>query len=200
MITQAEFDAALAKYDELEKRGSFYPMFRKLMDAGFELEAYVLVLATWNHAAFRYVLNEFDLHKLEATMQRLRPLISELKGLSILMVAYEDYAFQIQKIYQELAAIGGVKHTGASKLMHLLAPELLVMWDKWIRGKEFKRAASDDYLAFLKEMQVEFRHLLPAEGRTLAKCIDEYNYVKYTIPGLEMERAKEAARKARKKE
>jgi hypothetical protein len=64
------------------------------------------------------------------------------------------------------------------------------MWDKWIRdslniGKEPK-----DYVIFLKKMQADFGTIDWKGNRTLAKVIDEYNYVTYTKPGLEKQKRK----------
>ena len=33
-------------------------------------------------------------------------------------------------------------------------------------------------------MQQEFKGMCKGKERTLAKCIDEYNYVKFTLPAL----------------
>ena len=39
-------------------------------------------------------------------------------------------------------------------------------------------------------MQQEFKNMLCRDGRTLAKCIDEYNYVEFTLPALDKNRNK----------
>ena len=61
MITETKFKEDIAKYNKLEKRGSFYNMAINLLENGFEIEAYVLILATWNFARFRYAVNDFDI-------------------------------------------------------------------------------------------------------------------------------------------
>ncbi|MBI4181311.1 MAG: hypothetical protein HY528_05205 [Chloroflexi bacterium] len=88
--------------------------------------------------------------------------------------------------------------TVASKVLHLLNPNLFVMWDMGISGN---LSGAVGYLKFLKKMQVEaeeasqdFQMLgypgTPAQfiasnlgaryTKTLAKLIDEYNWVTVT--------------------
>ena len=75
--------------------------------------------------------------------------------------------------------------------MHLTIPEVFIMWDAYIRkAYGFKKGDSEDYFNFLKKMQVEFKDIKKDKDRTLAKCIDEYNYVKFTLPALEKNRNK----------
>ena len=56
-----------------------------------------------------------------------------------------------------------------------------------------QKGTPEDYLNFLEKMQQEFKHIGKKDGRTLAKCIDEYNYVKFTLPALEKNRNKKKA-------
>jgi len=53
MITNEDFRKATIKFDETEKRGSFYNISVNLLYNGFETEAYILLLATWNFGCFR---------------------------------------------------------------------------------------------------------------------------------------------------
>ncbi len=53
MMTQEEFDQHLKKFNELEKRGTFYPMFLNMIDKRFETEVFLFILSTWNFAVFR---------------------------------------------------------------------------------------------------------------------------------------------------
>ena len=43
----------LKKFTDREIRWDFYPMFLDLMQNGFEIEAFLLILSTWNFARFR---------------------------------------------------------------------------------------------------------------------------------------------------
>lgn len=60
------------------------------------------------------------------------------------------------------------------------------MWDQYIRNYYgFKKGDANDYFNFLVLMQKEFAHVIkPANGRTVAKLIDENNYKKITQPAL----------------
>jgi len=186
MITQEEFNQNLEKFDKSENRGSYYPMFLNMIEKGFETEAFLFILSTWNFATFRYVMKEFDLNNFRKVVKTLKPYFNKFKGLSINNINFDDYQKDIKHIFDTLSKIKGIQYTGASKLMHLTIPEVFVMWDGYIRkAYEFKVGDSDDYFNFLKKMQREFKNVKKEKNQTLAKCIDEYNYVMFTIPALE---------------
>jgi len=190
MINKEEFKENLKKFDQLENRGSYYPMFHKMIEKGFETEAFLFILSTWNFATFRYAMKDFDLNGFKKIVENLKPYFEKFKGKSIETIDFDDYKNDIQHIFQELSNIKGIQYTGASKLMHLTIPEVFVMWDAYIRKVwGFKEGKSDDYFNFLKKMQEEFKTFENSKDRTLAKLIDEYNYVKYTLPALEKNRS-----------
>ncbi len=191
MIAQKEFDKNLKKFNELEKRGTFYPMFINMIAKGFETEAFLFILSTWNFALFRYAMKEFDILSFQKTVEELKPYFAKFKDKSLEDINFQDYVSDIKHIFDRLSKIKGIKYTGASKLMHLTVPKVFVMWDAYIRKEcGFKKGQSEEYFSFLIKMQEEFRDIKCGEGRTLAKCIDEYNYVKYTLPALDENRKK----------
>ncbi len=190
-MTQEEFDHHLKKFDELEKRGTFYPMFLNMIDKGFETEAFLFILSTWNFAVFRYAMKDFDLKNFQKIVNELKPYFNKFKDKSIETINFDDYKKEITHLFDCLSKIKGIQFTGASKLMHLTIPNVFVMWDGYIRKAwGFKKGNSEDYFDFLKKMQNEFKDIKKRNGRTLAKCIDEYNYVKFTLPALEKNRNK----------
>ena len=92
--------------------------------------------------------------------------------------------------------------TGAAKILHVLNPHFFVMWDDAIRKGYAINATKEEYgYRFLPLMQRELRGAIgsfvadnqsaPAEAvaklealrppRTLAKMIDEYSYMKFTV-------------------
>ena len=91
--------------------------------------------------------------------------------------------------------------TGASKILHLIYPELFVMWDGAIRGGYGSGGKYEgvQYVDFLRRMQVLANYAieqvkkecgvcrqdaiesLKCDVHTLAKTLDEYNYVKFTM-------------------
>lgn len=191
MINQEEFSKNLKEFDESENRGSYYPMFLNMIEKGFETEAFLFILSTWNFAAFRYAMQDFNLKGFKEVVSNLKPLFDKFKGTSIESINLDNYEKDIIYIFDTLAKIKGIQYTGASKLMHLTVPEVFIMWDAYIRKAwNFKKGSSEDYFNFLKKMQNEFKGLKGKDCRTLAKCIDEYNYVKFTLPALEKQREK----------
>ena len=49
-------------------------MAKALIKNGFEVEAYVLILATWNFARFRYFMKIFDLRKFQKVIKQINPI------------------------------------------------------------------------------------------------------------------------------
>ncbi|MCW4046400.1 MAG: hypothetical protein NWE99_02405 [Candidatus Bathyarchaeota archaeon] len=113
----------------------------------------------------------------------------------------------VKKIYEELRRfpkLGGP--TVISKVLHLLNPELFVMWDANIRkAYQIKNRQVNEfpegYLEFLKETQSEVKEAFcdyqresgkdfdeieqeirgKFKNKTLARIIDEYNYSTYSV-------------------
>ena len=189
MISQEEFKNNMEKFDELENRGSYYPMFLNMIEKGFETEAFLFILSTWNFATFRYAMKDFDLNSFKEIVKSLKPYFEKFKDKSIESINFDNHKQGIKHIFNILSKIKGIQYTGASKLMHLTVPNVFIMWDAYIRKAfGFKKGDSEDYFNFLKLMQKEFRGFCSKDKRTLAKCIDEYNYVKFTLPALEKQR------------
>jgi hypothetical protein len=186
MISQPEFEALGKKFDKLEWRGSLYPMFTKLIDKGLMVEAFIFILSTWNSGRFRIFATKFDYKKLEGLVEELTPFFDKFTNKNFETINFDDFKEDVKLIYSKLSAIKGIEYTGASKVMHLANREVFVMWDDNIRkrGYGFKTATAEDYLNFLKKMQVEFKGIKKCDGdaydKSLAKCIDEYNYINYT--------------------
>jgi len=195
-MDQEEFNNNLKRFDELENRGSYYPMFLNMIEKGFETEAFLFILSTWNFATFRYAMKDFDLNNFKEIVDNLKPYFEKFKGKSFETINFNDYEEDIKHIFDILSKIKGIQYTGASKLMHLTIPEVFVMWDAYIRKEwGFKTGYAEDYFNFLKKMQDEFKGIKKEKGETLAKCIDEYNYVKFTLPALEKQRERKNDRR-----
>jgi len=198
MINQEEFNENLKKFDKLENRRSYYPMFLNMIKKGFETEAFLFILSTWNFATFRYAMKEFDLNNFKKIVENLKPFFEKFKNESIETINLDNYKEDIKHIFETLSKIKGIQYTGASKLMHLTIPEVFIMWDAYIRRAEgFKKGDAEDYFNFLKKMQQEFKDIKKEKGETLAKCIDEYNYVKFTLPALEKQRERKNGKRGK---
>jgi len=210
MITDKAFQDAVLRFKAEESRSSFYDMAVSLLNNGFKTEGYLLLLATWNFASFRYAVTKFDLVAFEHTMNSLETHFLRLDGKDIRTADFDSLQEDISDIYNTLSEIKGIKYTGAPKIMHLRNRELFVMWDGYIRGQKprkdyegldlVKRGdwdikeygdSADDYLQYLKDMQGKFAGISFSEqGKTFAKAIDEFNYVSITLP---IQRAEKAA-------
>jgi len=202
MIELETFKKSIEKFDKLESRTNFFASAQKLLKNGFETEGMLLILATWNFALFRYETKKFDIDRFSSTLAKLEPHFQKLSSESFATINLDDYAKSIKFIYTTLSNIKGIQYTGAPKLMHLKCPNVFVMWDGYIRGEKSRKYYADlkvfkssvlpikkyktdaqSYLEFLKDMQVVYGKLpLECKGKTLAKAIDEYNYVNITLP------------------
>lgn len=171
-------------FNSKEARWDLYPSFIKLMRKGLELEACLLMLATWNFARFRYALPSFKVEKFAKVWQKLGPLFRKFEKEHFKTIDFDEFEKEIKQIFRALAKIKGVDSTGASKLMHIKVPKVFVMWDYRIRQHYgFRKGDADEYFAFLKLMQKLFANAKhPRCNRTLAKLIDEHNYNTITLP------------------
>lgn len=196
-VTQSQFEQTIARFDRRETlRAQLYHRALTLIEAGFEIEAHLLILATWNFACFRYAMLSFNLAEFEKTLDGISRKIDPLEEKHLMETNLVEHRAMVIDVFDKLKAIRGVQSTGASKVLHLLNPEMFVMWDKYIRGKADDGAG---YFQFLLDCQQRFQGLRPnGKNRTMAKCIDEYNYITKTIPAMEEQRiTKEAARAKR---
>jgi len=214
MITINTLSKASAEFDEIEKRGSLYPFFVKLIDSGFHTEGYLLILSTWNTVSFRYA--KFDLDAFIKVVDKINDNYSDflitIKKENFRDIDFDLYSKEIVGIFELLRVLPGVYFTGASKVMHLMNRRVFMMWDQYISGnatgakKYYEKLAivqqgeriykkyekcGEGYHQFLKDMQnrfgnIDFQH----PTKTLPKVVDEYNYVNITIPIQIMEKAK----------
>ena len=192
MVFQKDFDDTISRFEKLEKRGSFYPMFLNLIEKGFRVEAFLFILSTWNFASFRYAMKEFDVNDFKNTIKQLDPHFNKFRNKDFKKINLDDYKKDIIYIFNILSKIKGIQATGSSKLIHLTVPSVFVMWDGYIRKHyNFKNGNAEDYFNFLKKMQKEFSNTkFLNKDRTFAKAIDQYNYVKITLPQLESKKRK----------
>lgn len=191
MVSQKDFEKTISNFEVLEKRGSFYPLFLKMMEDGYDIEAYLLILSTWNFASFRYALRDFDLNNFKEVIRSLKVYFDKFKNRKLQTINLFHFKKEIIKIFEPLYEIKGVRSTGAPKLMHLVNPEVFIMWDSYIRKYyDFKKGKAEDYFNFLIMMQSEFKGVKFDDRKTtFAKAIDEYNYLKISVPQLEKIRA-----------
>ncbi len=195
-MDQTEFEKTIFEFQKIEDaRDQLWDRARILIERGFEVEAYTLILATWNFARFRYFMKNFDLHEFQKVINLINPLFKKLENQYFENTDFTDETVvnDVKFIYNQLKKIA--EQTGASKIMALKNSKLFVMWDTEIR-KMYKinnKGDAEDYIQFLIKMQKCFKDIKWA-GKKLpfAKAIDEYNYV---ITDKNRESIKEKRRK-----
>ncbi|MBU4502863.1 MAG: hypothetical protein KKA79_09785, partial [Nanoarchaeota archaeon] len=181
-----------------------------LLNNRFEIEAYIILLATWNIGTFRFALKNFEINGFKEKIKKVSPYFNKMEGERFQTINFDEYKEDIKKIFKTLSQIGVVKYTGASKLMHLKNRDVFIMWDDYIRGGKaqkyydklrivkngfwkFKRYEKDaeSYFQFLKDMQDRFKNInFSHPKKTFAKAIDEFNYVNITLHIQSMENEK----------
>lgn len=201
MVTKRDLQKASRKFEELEGRGSFYDIAVNLINNKFNIEAYFLILSTWNFASFRYSVKNFDIVKFKKIIKQLEIPLKKIEGKTFKKIKFENFKDEIINIFEKLSNIKGIKYTGASKLMHLMNREVFLMWDGYIRGEKAKRYYNnldivkngiwktkrykkdgESYFQFLKETQDLFKNIdYKKNKKSFTKVIDEYLYVNITL-------------------
>jgi len=180
-MDQIEFKKTIAEFQKIkDARDQLWSRAKVLIDKGFEVEAYILILATWNFARFRYFMKNFDLHEFQKVINRVNPIFKKLENTQFENTDFTNSAVEtdIKYIYDQLKKIA--EQTGASKIMALKNSKLFVMWDTEIRKiyKINNKGEPDDYIQFLIKMQEHFKEIKwISRIPPFAKAIDEYNYV-----------------------
>jgi len=113
------------------------------------------------------------------------------------------------ELYQSIMGIEGVGPTNSSKILHMLCPKFFIMWDKRIREKYIgKKSNADAYVKFLRLMidkipasldsiqMKDIEEILEDKSceKTIAKLIDEYNFVTIT-KGIDLNKIKSIIKK-----
>ena len=185
-----------------------------------------LILLTWNNSYFqgdrRVEKSNLDkdifkaIDKCNSDLRRLNG--KRLERIDLTNVDIKEMITNIFKKFKEKRSIGD---TGASKSLHILMPELFMMWDRHIRSQYHRLhpyyrsySTEDCYYEFLKNSQdiarsllkqrtqneIWFEHLnsINKDSRdfiesfifkeSLLKMIDEYNYIKITLPILRVKK------------
>ena len=170
------------RYKDLEGRASFYEK-ALIIAKKYPLQASIILLATWNTARFRFMSsNAKNLLELEKSLNQCKSLFDKLSNYDIKNVDLDEIKPTIERIYTSLSKVKGVEYTGGSKVMSLINPKLFVMWDDKIRQHyKINRKDAEAYIKFLFLMQNEVKDInWNNKTKTLAKAIDEYNYINFT--------------------
>ena len=145
-----------------------------------------------------------DIPAIRCALNEILPDLNQLRRKSVLDVDLCDQSTSelICRSFNRLARFGSRKSpTGASKMIHIVYPKLFVMWDGAIRGGYGfgGKYEGEQYTDFLRRMQRLANYAinqvekecgvsredaiesLRCDGHTIAKALDEYNYVKFTL-------------------
>jgi len=165
-----------------------------------------MFLIQWGRMGRTVDRRDLNWEQLTKQLRSSKEAFQKLQGKSILDINLDDEEVidAIKRTY-EAASIKYIGATAISKILHLLNPEIYVMWDEDIRMKYKVAKSVKGYLDFLKQMKVEVKEAL-GEGvkekgcsekeiveeicrelpskklgqeysrKTLAKLIDEYNW------------------------
>lgn len=131
--------------------------------------------------------------------------LQSLNGAKLIDLDLKNSETAIKNCYQTMVDIrNNFSHTAASKLLHMINPELFVMWDGPMRNGYRKhydiRADASGYFEYMKKMQEGLRKVsqsflsahkgCPAEflaekleikpTKTIVKHLDEYNWITIT--------------------
>lgn len=159
-------------------RDKIYYWSLNLVQKGFKLEGIFLLLATWNFAYLRYYMRTFDLNKFERILAKCDFDFFKNKKFEDIDLTDKIVIDKIKNIYRALSSIDGIKYVGATKIMHLLNPQLFVMWDRNIIKHYKAKTTPQGYVNFMALMQKMYK-----EGKfknlrkdvTIPRAIDLYN-------------------------
>lgn len=149
-----------------------------------------------------------DEKKFKEIYAKIFPAIEELRSLNIEDADLTDreIASKIKDVFNKVARcaiMDRYESTDASKILHTIIPDFFVMWDDKIKDGlvQGRRMGATYAFYFLPIAQNEINETIETymtekgmsrieaikyirnscDGKTLAKLIDEYNYMKYTI-------------------
>ena len=190
-----DYDCALKAYREALKK--------RQESADYDNPSYeeaAILLSFANGWSSRMQCKVDDVH---CALKEIQKDLDILKGENILDVCLDERNRElICRSFKVLASCnrkGRNEPTGTSKMLHIINPHLFVMWDTAIRGEYIVSGNWIQYTGFLRKVQQlakqavcevlenEKTHSretaiasLTGCKHSLAKALDEYNFMKYT--------------------
>ncbi len=154
----------------LEHEDSYYVRALKLR----EPESITEFLKRWR------IRRRVDAQILEKLINHHNTALLTLNKENLLHAKLYRHRNTITKVYSDFSKHLG--YTGASKALHVLAPNLLVMWDAAIRKNYGLAATPEAYYNFHLRMQNELEELneetTPKTEIPVTKLLDAYNIIK----------------------
>ncbi len=202
MLTLPErkrFASVVQEYEEqTEALDRFYLQsiheFKKIEPGSFGgYEAYsVLCLYLLKWGNMKRILGYQGCKRLSEKLGRMEDKFEEFQTLFLSTIDLKQLSSQVEDAYDELlnakwiSEKGRTKRIGptaAAKTLHLVAPDVFMIWDRKIRRYYGFGENGNDYLQFMVEMQRWLRKLngtvreLGAKyEKSYTKIIDEYNW------------------------
>jgi len=192
-------------FGAIEKLGEVQEDISKIDDAKHIRRIIRLFLINWGMMNRVVGRKDLEWKKLGETLRSLEKEFRELRDRKFLTTNFNENTISnaIRTIYGKLDPFPYLgSPTTLSKILHLLNPEIFVMWDNEIVKKYKKRnfrvsTTAEGYLEFLKDAQKEIKEALNdhqkesgkqldeiekelrarCDNRTLARIVDEYNWM-----------------------
>jgi hypothetical protein len=188
------FKEKVKEFNETERDDIFYYVAYNFVKNKDKNKAILSILLSWNFRAYlrggRRNLNSKQLNEeISDLLNKYSGKIEDLKSLMKIEFNNENEDF-IKELYSHLInrKVFG-SHTGVSKLLHIIKPDLFLMWDIAIRNRYRKKYphisfSCQGYIEFLKETQKMAKRLFEAKGNQRLKELNKYNNYEYklTIP------------------
>lgn len=193
-------------FKALENLEDIQADLNKLEQAHVE-EIIRIFLINWGRMGRTVERKGTEWSKLTEQLRNSNEFFQKLRGLDFLDIKFNEEVISAIKGVYESAKVKNIGPTAISKVLHLLNPELFVMWDADIRDEYGVKGSANGYIEFLKKMQNEIDEALEEEAKnrgyskgevarkickeltseklsrefikkkTLAKLIDEYNWM-----------------------
>ena len=219
-VALSEMETECRAFEEWEPRDSMYRVSTFLVrewwgDPAKLVDALSVLLLIWNGAFYRY--GPFDEQALENCLRENEGRLNAFRLREISSFGEVDEK-ETEKLFLSLSQ--ALKRTvdcvespvSAGKALHLLAPNFFPLWDQYIApayGCPYTgELACVAYVAFMRKTRTLAAQLaseLATDGdarkewisrKPLLKRMDEYNYMKFTVPALKGKKTRAKAEQA----
>jgi hypothetical protein len=206
--TKQELEDARREFEYIEPRSIFYRAATDLVDLAIQkktelslAEAIAVLLQTWNVSYYRFRSSDKThiITDIENLLKEHPQIINNIRPRAIEDFSDKDVG-AVKSIFQEFERVLG--KTGAAKCLHLLAPRFFPLWDTKI-ALAYKLGKGENAECYCRFMEITKDQIMDiggekAIGRNPLKALDEYNYLKYTLPILKEQREKRHALRDKK--
>lgn len=131
-------------------------------------------LALWGRMGRTVDRKNLGYEKLTEQLRNAEGIFQRIRGKNLLDINLEEREMEetIRQAYDS-SRIRYIGATAVSKILHLIDPEVLVMWDGDIRGRYHVAESADGYLKFLKMVKQEVEEALAEEAKRSGRSKEE---------------------------